>query len=212
MSFSGVPIVMIVVSLLLVALGAWVLLRQQWLLQWLKGTAGLLMLGGAVYLSILALNLYSYNALRAEVPLATVSFRALGPQNFVATVALPGGDSHDYALRGDLWQLDTRVLHWKGLLALVGAGPGYQLDRIQGRYLALEDQRSRESTTHDIHSPPVVFDIWRGASEGSLLLSGTTLSAAFLPMADGAIFEVVFQRGRLEGRPLNSSAEAAMLQ
>ena len=37
MNFAGVPIVLIVVSLVLVALGAWVLLRQQWLLQWTFG-------------------------------------------------------------------------------------------------------------------------------------------------------------------------------
>ena len=210
MNFTGVPIALILASLVLVALGAWVLLRQQWLLQWLKGTAGLLMLAAAVYLSLLALNLYSYQPLRAEVPLATVSFRALGPQNFVATVALPDGESHDYALRGDLWQLDTRVLEWKGVLALVGAQPAYQLDRIQGRYLALEDQRSREQSRHDIRTPPVVIDIWPGQGDGNLLFSGHVLSAAFLPMADGAIFEVVLQRGRLEGRPLNDSARDAL--
>ncbi|MBZ2187978.1 hypothetical protein K8B33_02615 [Alcanivorax sp. JB21] len=212
MSFAGVPIAMILVSLVLLGLGAWVLLRQRWLLQWLKGTAGLAMLVAAVYLSLLALNLYSYDELNPDAPLATVSFRELAPQSFVATVAVPGAESHDYALRGDLWQLDTRVLRWKGLLALFGARPGYQLEQIQGRYLALEDERSRERVRHVIYSPPVFFDIWQGASEGSMLLSASTLSAAFLPMADGAIFEIVLQRGRLEARPLNRSAEEAMLQ
>ena len=63
----------------------------------------------------------------------------------------------------DLWQMDVRVVSWKGLFALFGARPGYQLDSIQGRYLALEHERSRERTRHGIHRAPVVFDIHDGA-------------------------------------------------
>ena len=210
MNFSGVPIVLIGLSLVLVGLGAWVLLRQQWLLQWLKGSAGLLLVGLAVYSALYAMNLYSYSELKPETPVATISFRELGPQNFVATVALAGGQSHDYALRGDLWQLEVRVVSWKGLFALFGARPGYQLDSIQGRYLALEHERSRERTRHSVHRAPVVFDIHDG--EGGLLLNTSIMGVAYLPMADGAIFQVVPSAGQLEGRPLNGVAEAAMLE
>lgn len=210
MNFTGAPILLIGLSLLLVVLGAWILLRHQWLLQWLKGTAGLALVALAVCSALYALNLYSYRELKPETPVATVSFRELAPQNFVATVALPDGESHDYALRGDLWQLDVRVVHWKGLFALLGARPGYQLERIQGRYLALEHERSRERTGHAIHRPPVVFDLHD--SDNSLLLQASQLSAAYLPMADGAIFQIVPVGGQLEGRPLNGVAEAAMLE
>ncbi|MCK0536447.1 hypothetical protein [Alcanivorax quisquiliarum] len=210
MSFTGVPIVLIGLSLLLVGLGAWLLLRQQWLLQWLKGSAGLLLVALAVCSALYAMNLYSYRELKPDAPVATISFRQLAPQSFVATVALPDGESHDYALSGDLWQLDVRVVHWKGLFALLGARPGYQLERIQGRYLALEHQRSRERASHAIHRPSLGFDL-RG-EQHRLLLDTALLSAAYLPMADGAIFQVVPVAGQLEGRPLNGVAESAMLE
>ena len=51
MNYTLAPLVIFIFSLLFVLLGAWVLLRQQWLMQWLKGTAGLLMVGLAIYLS-----------------------------------------------------------------------------------------------------------------------------------------------------------------
>ena len=58
MNYTLAPLVIFIFSLLFVLLGAWVLLRQQWLMQWLKGTAGLLMVGLAIYLSLFALNIY----------------------------------------------------------------------------------------------------------------------------------------------------------
>lgn len=211
MGFNLVPLTLMVFSLLLLLIGAWVLLRQQWLLQWLKGTAGLLLVGLAVYASLFALNLYSFEPLERDRVLATVSFREVGPQHFVANVSQPGGSSHDYPLRGDLWQVDVRVATWKGIFGLLGATPGYQMESIQGRYLSLEDDRSLERTRHTIHREGIGFDIWARARErGSMIIQPRHGRAAFLPMVDGAIFEVVLLPSGLTGRPLNGIAEQAV--
>lgn len=50
MNYTLAPLVLIAFSLLFVLLGAWVLLRQKWVLQWLKGTAGLLLVVLAIYM------------------------------------------------------------------------------------------------------------------------------------------------------------------
>lgn len=211
MGFNLVPLTIMVFSLILLLTGAWILLRQQWLLPWLKGTGGLLLVGVAVYASLFALNLYSFQPLERDRALATVSFREVEPQEFVANVSQPDGSSYDYPLRGDLWQIDVRVAIWKGIFALFGATPGYQLDSIQGRYLSLEDDRSKERTRHQIHREGIGFDIWARAREhGSMVLEPRRGRAAFLPMADGAIFEVVLSSSGLSGRPLNGIAERAI--
>ncbi|MDF1822787.1 MAG: hypothetical protein P1U64_14490 [Alcanivoracaceae bacterium] len=211
MSFETVPLVIIIICVLLVIGGAAILLRQKWLVQWFKGTAGLLLVGLAVYFSLFALNLFSYNELREGSPIATVSFRQMGPQQYMATVSEPDGSNVDYPLSGDLWQIDARIVRWKGLFALFGFSPGYQLDRIQGRYLTLEDERSKERTVYEVIKPGIGIDIWHNAREGwSMLVDARYGSATYLPMADSAIFEVVLTPSGLVGRPLNGSAEQAV--
>ena len=86
MSFEMVPIVIILIGVALVVVGAVVLIRQQWFLQWVKGTAGLLLVGVAVYMGMFAISLLGYNQLQEGKPLATVSFREDGHQSFVASV------------------------------------------------------------------------------------------------------------------------------
>lgn len=213
MSFNIVPLLIIVFSLVFVGLGAWVLLRQTWFMQWLKGTAGLLLVGLAVYLSFTALSLFSYHELKQEEPVATVSFRQIAPQEYMATVSRPEGAARDFRLRGDLWQLDARIIKWKGLFAMLGATPGYQLDRIQGRYLSLEQERSRERSVYGLHRQGIGFDPWENARKGwSMLVDARYGSATYLPMADGAIFEVTLSNTGLVGRPLNGSAQQAIAQ
>ncbi|EKF74907.1 hypothetical protein A11A3_06735 [Alcanivorax hongdengensis A-11-3] len=210
MSYGLAPFVIFALSLALVLLGAWVLLRQQWLLQWLKGTAGLLLVAMAIYMTIFGLNLYGYHEYTREVPVATISFRQSGEQSYIATVTRTDGSAEDFRLKGDQWQLDARIIKWKAPFSLLGLKPGYQLDRISGRYYALEDERSSERTVYNLHRKPVGLDIWLLAKEGwSFLIDARYGSAAYLPMADGALFEVNAGPTGLVARPMNGSAQQA---
>lgn len=211
MSFATVPYLIIAFAVLFVLAGAWVLLKQKWFLAWLKGMAGLLLIALAVYISLFAFNLMSYQALTSEAPVATVSFRKVGPQEFAATVSEPDGASESFSLRGDLWQLDARIVKWKGVFSLFGFKPGYRLDRIEGRYLTLEDERSKPHSVFEIHPQTIGFDIWKSAREGfSLLVDARYGSATYLPMADGATYEVSLSNTGLLGRPLNDAARQAV--
>lgn len=211
MDFEIVPLLIIGFSLVFVAVGAWVLVRQQWFVQWLKGTLGLLLIALAVYFSFFAFNLYSYHELTREEPVATVSFRKIDEREYLATVARPGGEKRDFKLKGNLWQLDARIIKWKGVFSLLGVHPGYQLDRISGRYVSLEAERSRERTVYSLHREGLGFDLWHSARKGwNPLIDARYGSATYLPMVDGAIFEVTLSSTGLVGRPLNGAAEDAM--
>lgn len=211
MSFEAVPLLIIILCMVFILAGLYILVRQTWLIQWLKGTGGLLLLGLAVYGSLFALNLFGYHQLQEGKPIATVSFRNTGPQLYLATVAQPDGTNIDFELRGDLWQLDARIVRWKGLMSLFGFAPGYQLDRIQGRYLSLEDELTAERTVYSIAQSAVGPDVWQSARDGwSFVVDARYGSATYLPMADGAIFEVSLESSGLVGRPLNGSAQQAV--
>lgn len=211
MAFDSAPLLIIGFCLVIVLAGSLVLLRNQWLIQWLKGTAGLLLIALAVYFSLFSLNLFSYQQLSREGPLATISFRQLGPQSYVATLAGADGNNVDYQLEGDLWQIDARIIRWKGIFALLGFQPGYQFEDIQGRYLSLEDQLTKEPGGHHITRPAIGFDVWQSARDGwSMMIDPQSASATFMPMADGAIYEIVLTNTGLAGRPLNEAAQAAL--
>lgn len=211
MSFATVPYLIIAFAVLFVLAGAWILLKQKWFLAWLKGMGGLLLIALAVYISLFAFNLMSYHALTSEASVATVSFRKVGSQEFAATVSEPDGKSESFSLKGDLWQLDARIVKWKGVFSLFGFKPGYRLDRIEGRYLTLEDERSKPHSVFEIHPQSIGFDIWKSAREGfSLLVDARYGSATYLPMADGATYDVTLSNTGLLGRPLNDAARQAV--
>ena len=211
MGFDTAPLLIIGFCLGIVVAGSLILLRTQWFLAWLKGTSGLLLIALAIYFSLFSLNLFSYQQLSREQPLATVSFRQLGAQSFVATLADSDGSNVDYQLEGDLWQIDARIVRWKGIFALLGFQPGYQFEDIQGRYLTLEDQLVKTPGSHHISRPAIGFDVWQSARDGwSMMIDAQHGSATFMPMADGAIYEIVLTNTGLSGRPLNEAAQAAL--
>jgi hypothetical protein len=211
MSFSAVPMLIIAFAVLFVLAGAWILLKQKWFMAWLKGMSGLLLIAFAVYISLFAFNLMSYHAMTSETPVATVSFRKVGSQEFAATVSEPDGHSTNFSLHGDLWQLDARIIKWKGIFELLGFKPGYRLDRIEGRYLTLADERSKPHSAFSIYPESIGFDIWKSAHDGfSLLVDARYGSATYLPMADGATYEVSLSNTGLLGRPLNDAARQAV--
>ena len=199
MSFETVPLVIIIICVLLVIGGAAILLRQKWLVQWFKGTAGLLLVGLAVYFSLFALNLFSYNELREGSPIATVSFRQMGPQQYMATVSEPDGSNVDYPLSGDLWQIDARIVRWKGLFALFGFSPGYQLDRIQGRYLTLEDERSKHRSEADLAGKVLTWDF--GPDDAFMALYDKCFSKQIQQYEyEVCLYSRATQRGRGKGK------------
>src|ERR1700741_5220470 len=74
---------------------------------------GLLFLFVFAFTAAVALDLRTYLRLTAEQQVATLSFAALGPQDFRATLTDAGGRVRTVELRGDDWELDARVLKWK---------------------------------------------------------------------------------------------------
>lgn len=190
-----------------------VLFKKRWFLAWLRGTAGILLVLVAVNLGIVALNMYSFKKLVEEVPIATVSFERLGPQHYRSTVSQPHGAETTYDLRGDLWQIDARILKWGSLWNTLGFRNGYKLDRIQGRYLSLEQERGDERTVFSLTEAEIGFDLWAILNQNRGMIPGIDASfgsATYVPMTDGGIFSVALSTSGLVARPLNDRAQAAI--
>jgi hypothetical protein len=174
-------------------------------------TAVALFLAAACAL-IVAANLRTYQRLSAEQPAGELQFTGIGYHQFNGIFTFPSGERADFALRGDEWQVDARVLKWQAFANLVGFDTAYRLDRISGRYTSVEDERSQPRTVYPLNQPDRV-DLWELVHRYQTWipwLDALYGSATFLPMADGARYEIKISQSGLIARPLNQAARTAV--
>jgi hypothetical protein len=161
---------------------------------------------------LLAFSYYGYGRLVDEQLVSQVEFTRSAENHYTARVMIAGQSDRFLELRGDEWQMDARVVNWKPPATLLGLDPIYQLDRLSGRYSDIADERSKERTVHSLSDAPPL-DVWQVARKFPLLMPGVDAyygTATFLPMADGARFEVTLSRTALLARPTNDAARVAV--
>lgn len=213
MGYDWISGIVILVSVIFLVAGVVTLFRKNWFVSWLRGTIGMFFVLIAIFFGLLAVNVFSYQQMQKEQSVATLSFEKKQHQTYDITVSQPNGGEKRYELRGDLWQMDARMIKWKGVLSAMGFTPGYKLDRLQGRYITLEQERSGKRTVYALSEPDLGFDLWAAIKSNAHWLSvvdATYGTATFLPMADGAIFSVSVGASGLVARPLNDRADLAL--
>lgn len=185
--------------------------NKGWFVQWLKGSSGFVLLSFVVLIFFVLSDLWTYKQLSKEQAIATVSVYELGQQDYDITIATPDGSEQRYSVLGDQWQLDVRLITWKGPFLNTGTMPLYRLDRLSGRYLSLEQERTAERTVYDL-SQSRWFDLWSWLNKYSFWFDAQFGSAVFMPLSNGAIYSVRLTPKGLMARPLNDAAEEALGQ
>lgn len=212
MQYYALAIGIAVLALLLAWQAAAMLLRSNWLLGWLRGSAGLALLAGAGVIGVVGYDLHSYQMLPADRPLLTLTFQADGDKDYRVTL-LEGSEMREVRLQGDLWQLDVRLLRWKSLAALIGLQPGYRLERLSGRFLSIEEQQLASHTEVSLAQSPYGVDFWRWLRrrQGDLyVVTPEAQRVTYLPLADGAAYSVSLSAAGLLAQPLNQAANEAL--
>lgn len=175
----------------------------------LYGLLSLLSLSGAAVILLTALNIHSYQSLRHEVVVADIHLSQLGPGLYRAELDLAGTDDRQqFELQGDEWQLDARLIKWKAPLTIIGFNSLYRLDRLQGRYRDLEQERNATRTVYSL-SRNSSLDLWSVIQRYRLWfpwLDAFYGSATYLPMADAASFQIKMSQSGLIARPINAAA------
>ncbi len=173
---------------------------------------GLCFLLAATAAWLLGFSLLTYERLTYEQPAAELMLSRLGDRYYRATLTYPSNVTQSFELRGDEWQIDARVLKWRGLANIAGFDTVYRLERIAGRYRDIDSERSAPRTVYALNEPARI-DAWELARRYRKFvpwvdaLSG---SAAFLPMADGALYQVSVSQSGLVARPLNQAGREAV--
>jgi hypothetical protein len=179
----------------------------------LEGLMGLLFLAVATLMVMISVNLYTYDRLTHESKVAEISFQEIGPQHF-ATILKLKNKAEILDLRGDEWQIDARVLKWRGMAVLFGFDTLCRLDRLGGRYREIHQERTAPRTVYSL-SEGKGLDLWLMAKKYKRWIPWVDAlygSATYMPMVDGASYTVFVSLTGLLARPNNDIALKAVTE
>ena len=178
----------------------------------LNGATALVLILLSVSAALIAGNLRTYQRLSNEQPAGELQLMRTGERDFNAILTYPGGERANFALRGDEWQVDARVLKWHAFANLIGFDTAYRLERISGRYARIEDERSLARTVYSLNPAQRIdpWDLVHRYHSWIPWMDALYGSATFLPLADGALYEIKVSQSGLVARPLNQAARDAV--
>lgn len=196
---------------IIVALLAW----SRWLAGRRWAAAGHLLLAVPLGVTVacgwpFARYLETYEVRVQERPVAEVFFERIGPNRFRAAVTrVPAGRMQVVELTGDEWRLDLRVLDWADAAIPLGSRPRYRIEAVVSRSALAASAGLPLGVTAPLtrgdQSTPWLAEL--GASRGSPLVATRQVSSPWLPMADGARFDLrLTAAGAVEADPLNDAA------
>jgi|TARA_B110000438_G_scaffold266473_1_gene280583 hypothetical protein len=162
--------------------------------------------------SILILSYLTYSRLIDEQLISRIEFEKTANDEYQARLMITGESDQFFTLRGDEWQMDARIVTWKPPLTVLGLDPIYQLDRLSGRFAEIDREQTEMRTVYSL-TLEAPADLWRFTRRFPQLMPGVDAhygTATFVPMSDGARYEVSLSRDALIARPANDAARTAI--
>jgi hypothetical protein len=176
------------------------------------------LLGGAAVLLValaavlLGFDLQTYRRLSYEHPVAIILLNQTGDHSFDATLIEPPSSAQTIPLKGDEWRIEARVLKWKPWANVFGLDSRYRLTRLAGEYADAAAEQTAPRAVHDLGSAAIGGDLARVARSVRRIGLVDTLygSAALMPMANGAEYQIWLTQSGLVVRPMNNAATKAV--
>jgi hypothetical protein len=169
----------------------------------------LLLLTSAALCGTVSLSIRGYRALTREEVAAVVETRPTGPQSFTAVFRFPDGREKSFSLAGDQFYVDAHILKWKPLGNLLGLHTLYELDRVSGRYVDLEDEEGLPRTVFALSEEKAVdmFELRRRFPLFRPLVDAEYGSATFVLANRRTSFEVRVSTTGLLIRPVEDPTD-----
>lgn len=158
-------------------------------------------------------DIMSYRQLLKESAVATVHLEKMSPQSYTATLITDDYQKSYFQLKGDQWQVDARIIRWHPNLTRMGFETIYRMDRISGRYNSLQQELHAERTVYPISVNSYGIDMWRYLRDLKWLdqwIDATYGSATYVPMRNGAIYEIRMGYSGLSVHPTNAASREAI--
>lgn len=183
---------LVVLSLLLVAGAVLAFRRRRWIGSLGSAGTGALLLSLAALAGTLGVSTQGYRALTLEEVAATITTAPTGPQAFQAYVEFSDGRKETFHVAGDQLLVDAHILKWHPLANILGFHTHYELDRLTGRYLEIQDERTEPRTVHSLKAkkPADLFHLAGRYTLLALLVDTEYGSATYIEVDRPARFEV----------------------
>ena len=142
----------------------------------------LLMISLTALLGTISISTYGYQALTKEELAATVMITPVAEQKFKALFIMPDGKEQFFVISGDQLYVDAHILKWKPIANIFGLHTSYELDRVSGRYINLNDQKNKVHTYYSLSQNKLIniFYLREKFSFLSPLLDAEYGSASFI--------------------------------
>lgn len=165
---------------------------RRWLGAASGSTVGLLFASLGALSATLGVSTQGYRAFTSEELAATITTVPTGPRAFQAYVEFPDGRDTTLAVAGDQVLVDARILKWRPLANVIGLRTQFELDRLTGRYVDVDSERTLERTVHSLGAdkPFDLYELLERYSLLGLLVDAEYGSASFVDVTEPARFEV----------------------
>jgi hypothetical protein len=122
----------------------------------------LLMLSLSLLFGTISISIQGYNAFTREELAASVEVFPIRKQLYTAHITFPDSSEKQFNLEGDEFYIDAHILKWKSIANLFGLHTFYELDRVAGRYIEIEDESNKHRTVYSLADDKLI-DIfyWR---------------------------------------------------
>jgi hypothetical protein len=121
-----------------------------------RALLSLIFLVSGAGLALFTLGIEGMQALTREETAAHIKVTPTGLQRYDAKVTFPDGRVETYDLAGDDIYIDGHIVKWTPLANRLGLHTSYRLDRISGRYRALEQENTARRTVYSIGTPAMI--------------------------------------------------------
>lgn len=154
--------------------------------------------GAALFLSLAALSAtlgvstQGYRGLTQEEVALTVTTVPTGPRAFQAFLEFPDGRDTTLQVLGDQLLVDAHILKWHYIGNVLGYHTHYELDRLTGRYVDIEAERTMPRSLHSLKTekPVDLFDLARRHVWLRFLVDTEYGSATYVEVRRPARFEI----------------------
>lgn len=117
-----------------------------------------------------------------------------------------------YPLAGDQWQLDLRMIRFTPAVALAGLPSLYQPSRLSSRYIDINDQQTQPLNYYSLRDFQMI-DSWKYLKRYDSVLpfiDSVYGSSVYMPLEDGAEYEIVIGFSGLVVKSVNDKAKTAV--
>jgi hypothetical protein len=189
---TGIALGFAALGVLFLGLAAGALKKGRWVSTIGRTGGSALFLALAALAATLGISTQGYRGLTQEEVALTVTTVPTGPQAFQAFLEFPDGRDTTVHVLGDQLLVDAHILKWHYLGNVIGYRTQYELDRLTGRYVDLEAERTSPRTVHSLKTEKRVdlFDLARRHVWLRFLVDTEYGSATYIEVRRPARFEV----------------------